>query len=250
MKHRATRLLPLSVIVAALAIGISASAANATIQYEWKVKGAVLKAGQEKEVAWLKEQHGVAHLSWAWGPEAVELTSEYVYIPLASLKGGKPGKTEGKVVFKNVKTVAPTGCRVAGGKWETEGPMVGEIVESAEAGKGTGKTELLISPGNSKNRWGKVVFETREGQTCMFSGANEKVVLGTTLMEISPQKTEATVGDLGFQSTREEYRNAAGEFHKASLKALWEFSFEEVPATLTGGEAAFELGTKEVFGAF
>jgi hypothetical protein len=254
MRYRAKTVTLLSVLVMVV-VGVTAAAANATISYEWKVKGAALKAGASKE---LKLQgKGLFHLNLYFFGGWFETTSSQLKLVGNTNKeilGGKPGTFKGALVFEKVVVTRPKleGEEVCGvesvnrekGQIETN-RLVGEIVESAEFGKGTGKTMLLLrSEGGEENSL--MAFKIYQKKPECVDNGYELTPDGAVLAEISPQKTEATVGQLlfGTESAKNEreYRNAAGEFKKAVIK---NFSRSALI-----GEPETELVSKELFGAF
>jgi hypothetical protein len=249
MRHKHRHLVVLSTL-AVLAFSITASAANATILYEWKVKGAALKTGESKEVTLKAKPKTV--VKWAVNfPTLLFVgninSSELQLTKAAKIIGGKPGEIEGELVFTGA-TYEPTKnkelfahCTVdtlssEPGVLRTVS-LRGEVVESAEAKKGTGKTELLISP------------KTGEGLIEIHIGGKEcareigYVVDGTMLAEMAPQKSEAKVTKLSFAKSGSEYRNAKEEFKTSVLESFG----ENQPIA---GETELELVSKEAFGAF
>jgi hypothetical protein len=250
MRHKHRHLAVLSTL-AILALAITASAANATILYEWKIKGAALKTGESKTVT-LKTKPKTA-IKWAVNLPGSELegtisSSEVKFAETAKMIGGKPGEIEGELIFdKPTYEVAHGGghCIVEGGR-HGGGPeslrtilLLVEVVESAEAKKGTGKTELLFRAQSGGT--GLVEIEIG-GKECIGVPTRYEDG-GTMLAEIAPQKSEAKVTKLSFAKSGSEYRNAKGEFKTSVIEAAGELQ----PIT---GETELELVSKEAFGAF
>ncbi|HSZ14186.1 MAG TPA: hypothetical protein VK790_09140 [Solirubrobacteraceae bacterium] len=240
----------LSAIVV-LAVGASATAASAAIQFEWKVNGSALKSGASKEFV-AKEKSGATYTfnSTVFGAK-IELKSSVLTVTKGTaILGGKPGGIEGSLFLERFTIFRPANCQLnpiinpLGSI--LLGPLKGEAVESAEAGKGTGKTETLLTA-KTGEVMGELQLEESGGGGCLLNGVNGKIE-GALLMEVAPQKTEAKSGLLTFTAKSNEYENAKGEVKKAEL----ELGVEGHPhaTSLTGGEAETELISKEAFGAF
>ena len=235
-------------MLAVLALCMSASAASATTLYEWKVKGAALKSGSSKEFTLKSASKEVFHINLTGGGAEIKLTSSNIRVRptfKGSILGGKPGTMEAALEFENVVVEAPANCVIKTGKIITE-PIVGEIVENAEAGKGRGVLELLLEAHNVGHKWATFVIE---GTNCNFKNyysPNEWPIAGSALVQLSPQKAEATVGKLlfGTESTKTEYVNSKGEFKTASLQVHSQWDVAMI------GEPELELVSKEAFGAF
>jgi hypothetical protein len=246
-KQRTVALLGALVV---LALAVSASAANAAIQYEWKVKGAALKAGASKELT-LKSK-GLFHISLRAFGQTFEFTAGKLRLQAgveSNITGGKPGRLLAENLYlEEAKVTKPKkGCEVKGGdgvRGVIDFKVLGEIVESAEAEKGTGKTMMLLY---STGSFGSIelveALHVEEKEECPEQGLIFKPE-GTILAEISPQKTEAKSGQLvlGTAGTKAgtEYRNSEGKFAVTSVNL----------STVFSGEAEMELASKEVFGAF
>jgi hypothetical protein len=243
-KHRSIAVLGALVV---FALAVSASAASATTLYEWKVGGAALKSGAEKEITIKNKSGGLFHFSFSYEAHQIVLTAgevKFMERPTAKILGGKPGTLKGKLEFTKVTINFPN-CEVEEeydkAKEAVETVLLtGEVVESAEAGKGTGKVELLFKPFEGP----QLMVPEWKGNGCLADGA---AVDGSVLAEMSPQKGEAKVGKLLFGTAASkngsEYRNSKGEFKKTELESgglQWELS----------GEPEIELVSKEVFGAF
>ncbi|HSZ12618.1 MAG TPA: hypothetical protein VK790_01110 [Solirubrobacteraceae bacterium] len=237
-------------MLVALAVGVSASAASATTLFEWKVKGAALKSGSSKEFT-LKSKE-LVRLNFTTFGDAIKLTSSNVKVVAEnkpSVAGGKPGKLEKvRLWFENVQVEKPKFCTIKTGRIITS-ELNGELVEKAEAKKGTGVVELLLETiPSGLGEWATFGFE---GENCVPKELehNEFRLKGSVVAELSPQKAEATVGKLllGKTSTEypytSEYVNSAGEFKTAGMKVALE------PAILIG-EPEMELVSKEAFGGF
>jgi hypothetical protein len=226
----------------AVAIGAQASAASAATLFEWKVGGVKLKSGESKEVTLgITEPKAMV---WHYGCCGVAMEATFSKVSVqsgAKLSGGKPGQFEGVLEFTGVK-YNHKACEIAHEKLVTE-PLVGEIVESAAEGKGTGKIELLLAPRN-KNYWMVVEFASE----CV--GAKTVDVSGSLLAEVQPQAKEEKKDKLVFDTTTAEYntggeyKTASGEFKRAGLVGGGPFYFDLF------GEPEAELVSKEKFGAF
>jgi hypothetical protein len=254
MRSKPTSIVLLSMLVV-LAVGVSASAANATALFEWKVKGSALKSESSKEFTLKNKSKETFHITLALGnglENPVGLTSTSVkLVPTdkESIVGGKPGKVEMALEFQNLELEEKelnTFCKVKGGKIVTY-PLVGEIVENAEAKKGRGVVELLLQGQGVHGfpeEWSLIEFE---GVDC-FLAKREFNLHGGKLIEMSPQKAEAKIGNLLFETeatkNSNEYVNSKGEFKTAQLRTNTGGG-----ARLTG-EPEIELVSKEAFGAF
>jgi hypothetical protein len=237
--------------VVLLAVGVSAAAASAAIQFEWKVNGSALKSGASKEFV-AKEKSGATYTfgSTVFGSKIELKSNTLTAINGAAILGGKPGGIEGSLFLEHFTTFKPAHC-VLNPVIDPLGsillgPLKGEAVESAEAGMGTGKTETLFTAKTGES-WGELQLEDNGSEVCLLNGVNGKIE-GTLLMEVAPQAAEAKAGLLTFAAKSSEYKSSKGEFLKAELGLVVEGHSH--PASLTGGEAEIELTSKEVFGAF
>jgi hypothetical protein len=253
MRHKPRHIALLSTL-ALLALGVSASAANATILNEWKVKGTTLKTGETKPLTIKDKAKSSITFKMSNGEFNGKFTSTEVKFREGGggIAGGKPGQLNGTLQFSKVvgSGTLGEGCEALIKEGEpgilTTG-LSGEIVESAVEGKGTGKTEIVFKPKAGADLL-EIEFKRVSGGEGCYWGAGHVVATGSLLAELSPQKTEAKIGQLllGTAASKfgSEYRNAAGEFKKAEMVSgstyMWEVT----------GEPEIELVSKEVFGAF
>jgi hypothetical protein len=242
-KLRTTALLS---VLTVLVAGATASAASAAIQYEWKVGGSPLASGATKEFTVKDKGSGLFTLHMELSGFGIIITSSKLKVQSAAeIAGGKPGAGSETLELEGVKVTNFAGCAVKeieGGKAEgklTTRPLRTEIVQGAVGGVGNGKVDLLFTPKTEKN----ALIEFEFTGSCAIKGLIGKVN-GSVLAEVSPQKTEAKIGDLIFEAKTKEYQVSDGVFHKAGL-----YYVAEEPETLTG-EAEMELVSKEAFGAF
>ena len=250
MRHKPRNIALLSML-ALLVAGVTASAASAAIQFEWKVNGSPLASGTSKPITTKVKSADPLYLQMSFGGATVEFSSSQVKFGSgANVIGGKPGTGEGSLILEGVKVVKPAGCGVKevgiGEQAEriTLPSLKREIVESAEEGGGSGKSEILLSPkvGTPENILTE--FEIT-GTSCSLKGSVLEPK-GTLLEEAGPQKTEAKIGQLTFDkmsNKNNEYRTSKNEYRKAKME--WAGN----AANLTG-ETETELVSKEVFGAF
>jgi hypothetical protein len=240
----------------ALAVGATASAASASVKFEWKAGGERVTSGESHEVK-LKNKSsedggtGLFRIDGAWDGSKIELTSSKVtFAPATKIIGGKPGTIEGRLVFENVSVAKPSKCAVDGGRIESA-LLRAEIVESAEVVhfvmKGTGKPLLLFQQwSGAKYAFFNLTFENNGG-TCLFNGITFEDS-GHLLAEPSPQLAEAKVGQLlwgtAATSGESDYLTSGGvEGGRSELSAgasSWTFL----------GEPEIELTNKQTFGAF
>jgi hypothetical protein len=216
------RIIALLSMLAVLALGVSASAAFAAVQFEWKVGGAALASGATKEFT-AKDKSPI-HLGMLVGGAKYGFNiSKLKAKSGAEIIGGRPGTSDwGSLELEGITGEGVTkGCEPEGGTIITN-PLKGEIVEGANGAIGSGKVELLLAP---------------------YSG--------NFLAETGPQKAEAKAGVLLFEPTHKENGNhqeykvspGTGTTKTAGLAAGGS------AATLTG-EAEIELVSKEAFGAY
>lgn len=249
MKPRHLRILvPTGLIV--LALTVSASAANAAIQYEWHVAGSPLKAGTTKELTGKAASEKPLHLTMFYSGVLTTLTSTGLKLT-EQINGGKPGQGKfGHITFENVTVQKPKNCEIVGKKIESQVLLESEIVESAQElnGKkeGTGKPELLITSGpggGSGKLWAEgIKFQNVGEAECVWTGSSFTIG-GELLAEILPQKAEAKVGHLVLGPENGRYKNSAGTFKQAQMESgpvAWKIT----------GEPETELVSKEAFGAF
>jgi hypothetical protein len=239
MRHKPRNIALLSVL-ALLVVGVTASAASAAIQFEWKVNGAALASGNTKEVTGKDKSSGLFHFRFTAAGAAYEFSSSAIKFKASKIAGGRPGAGEGTLVLEGIKTVTGN-CTIKGGTITTR-PLNWEIVESAEAGVGLGISRLLFTPQVGTAVANEIKFE---GQTCLY-GPGPATLAGSLLAEVGPKKEEAKVDTLSFVSTAKsvEYKNAKNEYKNAFL------TFNSVNAASITGEAETELVSKEVFGAY
>jgi hypothetical protein len=236
-----------------LALAVTASAASATMLYEWKVNGTALKSGTSKELdlktgalEFVVEEND---LTWKFTSSKVKFAKGAV------IKGGKPGAMEGALEFEDLAFTKPkTGCEVKGGKITTS-EMRAEAVESAEAREsgdvGTGKTEMLVTPVNSKERFWTTFGITHQPEKACAAEVYEMGLSEGFLAEVAPSKVEAKAGSftLGKGSAIAEalYRNSKGEFLRAPNILMTDFYGGFVKII---GSVESELVSDERFGAF
>jgi hypothetical protein len=237
MRHKPRNIALLS-LLALLVVGVTASAASAAIQYEWKVNGTALASGNTKEFTGKDKSSGLFHLRFTAAGAAWEFTSSAIKFKTGKISGGKPGAGEGTLVLEGIKTVAGN-CTIKGGTITTR-PLNWEIVEGSVGKTGNGVPKLLFTPQVGTVVANEIRFESG---TCLFNSATLE---GSLLAEVGPKKEEAKVDTLNFVSTAKsvEYKNAKNEFKNSFL------TFNSVNAASITGEAETELVSKEVFGAF
>jgi hypothetical protein len=256
---RAKLTMATAMLIAVLAVGVSASAASAAIKYEWKAGGAPLGAGESYEVT-LKNKSsedggkGLFLIDGGWDGIELELTSSKVkFAPATKIEGRKPGFIEGRLVFEGVSPLWPSKCAVDHGKIESD-LLRAEIVESAEKKTqygsitGTGKPLLLFEDQDGpKYEFMSITYENLGTEECSLKGLYFHTD-GELLAEPSPQLKEAAVGQLlwgtAATSRNSYYLNSAGVgAGGAELSAgssTWGFI----------GEPEIELTNKYKFGAF
>jgi hypothetical protein len=242
--HRKPRTLALLSTLAVLVAGVSASAASAAINFEWKVNGATLPAESSKQIVAKANAANSFHILVHYAGTALELTSSQVkFASGATIVGGKPGTGKDSLVFESVKVAKPANCTV-----KESGPeglaetlrtsLKSEIVEGAKGGNGIGTVDLKLVP-TAGNIWTGFEFT---GTGCPVKGVTG-LLEGSLLVEVGPQKAEAKVGLLTFEAKTKEYKPATGLAEEVKLESFGK------PATLIGGVET-ELTSKEAFGAF
>jgi hypothetical protein len=247
MKSKSHRVALLSTL-ALLVCGLSASAASASMQFEWKVNGTTLAAKASKSYVAKDKGAAVFHLQMSVAGITMEVTSSKMKVASgASFNGGRPGAGEEFIELDNAQVAKPANCSVQevnNGPYHGRAEIIStalltsEIVEGAIERTGNGKVDLLFKP---KSGTGVTQFEITGG-SCVLKGT-VVTITGSVLAEAAPQKAEATTSGLLFEAKTKEYKTAAGSFAKAGLL------FVGGPATLTG-EAETELVSHEAFGAF
>jgi hypothetical protein len=230
MKTRGLKTLGVCVALA-LTISAVAAAQASAIEFIYKVNGAKLEAGKEKE---LVSKAGTSQVLKA-SPLGVntEITCTKVETPGAKIKGGTPGTSTETVKYSGCTVQKPSGCKVKEEKITTN-PLINEIVEGV--GASAGKAEVLFRPAS-----GETFAEPKleGGFLCPSLSVN-----GSILAEAVPQKTEAVVGSLKFEPAEKgKYKNSKGEELSAGLKVGGK-------AATTTGTVETELSTKEKFGIF
>lgn len=245
MRHKPRDIALLSTL-AVLALGASASAASAAISFEWKVGGSPLASGASKEFTVKDKGSVLLHLKISFGGAPIEFTSSKLKVQKgAAISGGKPGASNEVLELEGVKVARPAGCQVKEEKI-TMDTLKSEIVESASAGVGSGKSKLLFTPKNGTAWNSPFPIESTPTETCVLGGTNVELK-GSLLALTGPQKAEEKTEQLIVEETTKlsnEYKVSAGG---AAKKAALEWAGN--PAILTG-EAEMELVSKEAFGAF
>ena len=116
------RLGALSLIAILSTFAMLTSSAGAAIKFEWKVGKAILGAGESREFTTTSDGSNF-DLSGSVAGVAVLLLSKEVEVAAgARILGGKPGKNEETVIFRNVTVDKPEGCVV-----ESEGSPTGTV---------------------------------------------------------------------------------------------------------------------------
>jgi hypothetical protein len=221
------------VALAAVALAMSAVAAAqaSAIEFIYKVNGAKLEAGKEKELVSKASTNQVLKATVLG--LATEITCTTVETPGAKISGGVPGKSTETVHYSGCTVQKPSGCKVKEGKITTN-PLVNEIVEGV--GASAGKDLVLFKPVS-----GETFAEPKleGGFLCASLAVN-----GSILAEAVPQKEEVVAGSLKFEpAEKTKYKNSKNEELSAGLKVGGK-------AATTTGTVVTELGTKEKFGLF
>jgi hypothetical protein len=215
---------------AALAMTAVAAAQASAIEFVYRVNGAKLEAGKERELVSKAATSQVLKAS----PLGIstEITCTTVETSGAKIKGGKPGTSTETVHYSGCTVQKPSSCKVAEGKITTN-PLIDEIVEGV--GASAGKAEVLLKPAS-----GETFAEPKlEGFLCPSLAVD-----GSILAEALPQKEEVVAGSLKFEPAEKgKYKNSKGEELSAGLKVAGK-------AATTTGTVTTELSTKEKFGIF
>ena len=218
------------------------SSAGAAIKFEWKVGKAILGAGQSREFTTTSDGHNFDLSGSAFGVAVLLLSKEVEVAAGARILGGKPGKNEETVIFKNVTADKPEGCVV-----ESEGQPTGtvrtnalltEIVESDE----THQPLILFRP-ETGTVFAALLLLNKGTEKCLTGTPTLGNVTGTLLAQPLPSLTETLNGDLDFEAPTKNYTLSNGTLDKAGLV------FAGNASTLTG-LALVILKTDEVYGAF
>ena len=236
------RLGALSLIAILSTFAMLTSSAGAAIKFEWKVKGEKLATGESREFTTTSDGHNFDLSGSVAGVQVLLLSKEVEVAAGARILGGKPGKNEETVIFKNVTADSPTGCVV-----ESEGSPTGtvrtqalltEIVESEE----THEPLILFRP-ETGTVFASLLLLNKGTEKCLTGTPTLGNVSGTLLAQPLPSLTETLNGDLDFEAPTLNYILSNGTLDKAGLK------FAGNAATLTG-LALVILNTHEVYGAF
>jgi hypothetical protein len=230
-----------------LAIAMSAPPALAKINFEWKVGGKLLAAGESREFTSSADGKDII-LKFTVGASATELLSTQLEVEKgANIKGGKPGTDEEVVIFKGVKVTKPLfeGKETCAAK--SAGQPAGtiktallktEIVESQE----NGEPLILFTP-KTGTAFTEIEF-TETAVECVIKGA-KPAVTGSVLALPLPQLGEFLTGDFDFEAKTKEFllNPGGGTVEKAGLTVGGK------PATFTGLVLRL-LVSHELFGAF
>jgi hypothetical protein len=237
-------------LVAVLSVGaLLASSASAAINFEWKVGGKALAAG-EKRTFEVNNDGKVFDLhGTAGGALALLLSTKVKVKPGALIFGGRPGTNEEIVEFESVTVDNPAGCVAETG--EVASPVVGnvltkllktEIVEGQSGGRGNGEPLILFTP-KGEPTFTAILFLNKGTETCKVAGTLGKIT-GSILGLPLPQRTEVVDGNLVSEATTNQYLVAAGGAAKTAG-----LTFAGNAATLSGLTLVI-LTSKEAFGAF
>ncbi|HYM44854.1 MAG TPA: hypothetical protein VES65_01665 [Solirubrobacteraceae bacterium] len=210
--------------------GIAVAQASA-MEFIWKVNGAKLEAGKEKELT--SKAKGAQTLKATVLGVKVEIKCTEVSTAGAKIVGGTPGTSTETVEYKKCIVVKPAECKIKGETISTK-PLVDEIVEGV--GASAGKGLILFKP-----KEGEIFAEPKlEGGFFCLSLA----VKGSVLAEANPQKEEVETGVLKFEPAEsKKYKNSKNEEKSAGLTISGNAS------TVTG-EVETKLNPVEKFGVF
>ncbi len=233
-------LLSLTVVLSALAI--LSSTASATIKFEWKVGGVLLKTGESREFTTTADGHTFDLSGTIAGAATLLLSTEIEVEKGAKIIGGKPGTNEETVIFKGVTVAKPAKCSA-----ESEGspngtvktvPLKTQIVESST----THEPVILFQP-NSGTTFTNILLLNKGTEECVVKG-QLAIVRGNLLGEPLPALTETLNGHLVFPSPAlKTFVLSSGTAEEAGL------IFGPGAGTLTG-LALVILTTDEIYGAF
>jgi hypothetical protein len=228
MRNRGLKTLGVCIALVFAFGAVTVAQASAT-EFIYKVKGAKLEAGQEKELTSKAETSQVLKATVLG--VASEITCTKVETPGAKIKGGVPGTSSETVHYSGCTVQKPSNCKVKEGKITTNA-LENEIVEGVGASKGI--IEVVFRP------TGKAFAEVAlEGFFCPTV-----TVEGSILAEAIPQGKEVETGLLKFEpAEKNKYKNSKGEEKEAGLKVGGK-------ASTTTGTVETTLSTKEVFGLF
>ena len=243
------KLMLLSLMVVVSAGAMLTSSASAAINFEWKVGGKALAAGERRTFEINNDGKTFdLHLT-AGGALELLLSTKVKVKPGALIFGGKPGTKEEIVEFESVTVANPAGCVAETG--EVASPVVGnvltkllktEIVEGQRGGRGNGEPLLLFTP-KEGTTFTAILLLNKGTETCKVAGTLGKIT-GSILGLPLPQKTEVVDGNLVSEATTREYLVAAGGAAKTAG-----LTFAGNAATLSGLTLVI-LTSKEAFGAF
>jgi hypothetical protein len=162
------RFVLLGVVGVVSVVGLSVSSASAAIKFEWKVGGAVLKAGETRGFTTTSDGHVFDFHGTAAGAGILFLSSEVSVESGAEIIGGKPGTEKATVLFKGVTVDSPAKCTI-----ESEGSPTGtiqtfalktEIVES----EGTHEPVILFSPEGGTSNFFNLLLLNKGTEECVL----------------------------------------------------------------------------------
>jgi hypothetical protein len=215
-------LLSLMTVLGAVAV---ASASASAISFEWKVGGALLKAGESKTFNVNNDGKTFDLTGNAGGSAALLLSTEVSVEPGARIIGGQPGTNLEVVLFRGVTVHKPPKCVVGNGGIVQTVPLTTEIVESAVNGIGTGEPLILFRPETGKT-FAKFELTNKGAEVCKLGGVPLEV--GGTILGLPLPIGEVLRQNLIFEARTKEYKPFGGAAQTAGLL------FGGNAATLTG----------------
>jgi hypothetical protein len=238
-----TRLV-LSSLATVLAFAVTASSASAAIKFEWKVDGVLLGAGEDREFTMTSDGKPFDLNGTAFGTSFLLLAKEAEDELGARIIGGRPGKDEETIIFKNVTVDKPPKCVV-----ESEGSPTGTIktsllkTEIVEKDVTPREPLILFTPKSATSSvFLSLLFLDKGTEICQAAGSLVNVT-GSLLAEPLPSLKETLTGDLDFEASNKNFVLSSGGLDSAGLEVRGE------PWTLTG-LALVILDTGEQYGAF
>jgi hypothetical protein len=221
------RLALLTLTAALSVVALSAASASARISFEWFVGGSLLASGERRAYDLNTDGH-TFDFNLSLGGAEVLILSNKISVQSAQINGGRPGTSEGALVFENVVVDKPAGCLLESLPNLERGIVKTKLLKAEIVEGQNGEVLLLFAPALVGEPFTTLLFLNRGTETC--PGANIPTqITGGLLALPSPQRTEVLRQDLTFPSVEQRFLLAAG----GALQTTG-LRFGGAPLTLTG----------------
>jgi hypothetical protein len=229
--------LALLTVFALSAVAVSQASAA---EYIYKVNGAELTSGANKEITSSAKKEFVLKGKGVLNVESVTKCTKLKVEKGALIEGGKPGKSKEKVVFEGC-TATVGGTKCSGVEVENVA-VVNEIVTVVKPKVLEGRLAVLFKPEKGE------VFSKIKFKSCGLLGSPKAEITGSSAALSEPEKTEGTEGVLKYQ-VGEATEIAVIQKSSGTTEKV-ELDNEKTKKSTIEGEAAVALVSGEKYGIF